>query len=130
MSDLLELRFHRPDDLGCGGVGDGVPALSAASDPAGLARRVSAHDSNPAAARVSAFVLVPYADEYPESVVSLMTDLSTTFDAPLVHLDLDGPLSRRLADNAATGIVPAPLFQGQGVADEVISVDFQISSGL
>ena len=47
-------------------------------------------------------------------------------DGTTHDLDLDaGPVHDRLAQNIATAIVPAPLFLGQGVDDEVVSIDIQ-----
>lgn len=62
-----------------------------------------------------------------ETYATVATDLALQLDSPLFRLDLDGPAGDRLAENAATGIVPAPLFQGQGTADEVVSIELQRS---
>ncbi|MDQ1128338.1 lipase family protein [Microbacterium sp. SORGH_AS_0888] len=130
-----------------------VAALSSASDPLELARRVTTSASRPIATTISAYVLVPYADEYPDltvtgfthpagstfvragasrclldpgTVVTLLVGFGIGRADALYDFDLDaGPVHDRLTENIATGIVPAPLFLGQGSADEVVPVTMQ-----
>lgn len=129
----------------------GVAALSSASDPLALAERILGQGL--VASLATAWVLVPYADEYPDVsvgdqvhpagetlalqaaqrcatdrslLVSVLAALAIRADAPLYHIDLsEGPVRTRLVENAATGVVPAPLFLGQGDADETVPVGIQ-----
>lgn len=131
----------------------GVAALSAAADPLALAQNVLGEHGNPAAAVITSFVLVPYVNSYaqlemrdvahaaggafadayasrciddPATALSALTNASFTFDAPLFSIDLaSGPVRDRLAANAASGAVDAPLFLGQGTADQVIPLQVQ-----
>ena len=132
---------------------DGVAALSAASDPLALAERITGAGASALADAVTSYVLVPYADEYPDvrlddtvhpaghgivetfatrcatdltTLASLLTGRALAADAPLYRIDLDsGPAHDRLVENIADGLVPAPLFLGQGVDDEVVPIDMQ-----
>lgn len=129
----------------------GVAALSAAADPLAVSEHVLS--IGPIASVATPFVLVPYADEYDDVVfddivnfaggavvdamagrcTSDMTMLSSVLsavaisrDEPLFRLSLDaGPVRERLLENAADGIVSAPLFLGQGVDDETIPIEVQ-----
>lgn len=131
----------------------GVAALSAASDPLALAERVTGADAGPVSDIVTSFVAVPYSQEYadmrlpslvhpaglalvdaaasrcvtsPTTAASALTALAIGQDAPLYRIDLSaGPARERLADNRADGEVDAPLFLGQGTADEVIPLSMQ-----
>lgn len=133
----------------------GVAALSAASDPLALAERVTAADASALSDVVTSFVLVPYVDEYDDlrlgesvhpaghgiveafasrcvteapTLVSLITGAALSWDAPLYGIELEaGSVHDRLVQNIADGIVPAPLFMGQGTADEVIPIEMQRS---
>ncbi|KRA22379.1 hypothetical protein ASD65_18065 [Microbacterium sp. Root61] len=99
------------------------------------------------------WVLVPYADTYsdvniptyvapgarslvremtqrclsePGVIVSMLTALGVSEDQPLYPADLtDGPLGRRLGQNAATGPFPSPVLVAWGSADEVIPTTLQ-----
>lgn len=131
----------------------GVAALSSASDPLALARRVLAAGSGPLADIVTSLVLVPYADEYPDitfddtvhpaghtfvesfasrcpnqavTLVSALTAVSLGADAPLYEIDLaSGPVHDRLRDNIADAVMTAPLFLGQGTEDESVPIQIQ-----
>nr|WP_244960745.1 lipase family protein [Pseudoclavibacter chungangensis] len=131
----------------------GVAALSAASDPLALASRITTGDPSPLASLVTSLVLVPYAEAYPDveldatvhpaghgiveafasrcvieapTLVSVLVGASLSWDAPLYRIDVsEGPTHDRLAQNRADGIVPAPLFLGQGTDDEVIPIELQ-----
>ncbi|MGO2660246.1 lipase family protein [Mycetocola reblochoni] len=131
----------------------GVAALSAAADPLTLAQRVTGGGGSALSAVVTSLVLVPYAAEYPDvtldatvhpaghgivrafasrcvietpTLVSVLVGTALRLDAPLYRLDLDtGPTHDRLAQNVADGIVPAPLFLGQGIDDEVVPIATQ-----
>lgn len=133
----------------------GVAALSAAADPLYLAQRVTAGGSNPLGDLITAFVLVPYADEYrdinlstavhpageavvdafasrcvtdPTTIVSVLAGQALKLDSPLYRIDVTaGAVRDRLTQNIADGIVPAPLFLGQGADDEVIPTKVQTS---
>src|SRR5699024_8398275 len=60
------------------------------------------------------------------TLVTILTGLAVAGDEPLVDVDaLDGDFGERLDANRATGPWSAPLFIGQGEADEVI--DFRIN---
>lgn len=131
----------------------GTAALSPASDPRALAESVLAHTDTPGASLGIAFVVAAYTDYYddlslPEVVppagrtlvreaaarctgeggtlVTILTGLAVAGDEPLVDEGaLDGDFGRRLEANRPTGPWSAPLFIGQGEADEVI--DFRIN---
>lgn len=131
----------------------GVAALSAAADPLALAEKITGKGSGPVVDLITSFVLVPYADEYadvtldssvhpaghglvrafagrcataPATLVTVLSGLALGTDTPLYTIDLTaGPTRDRLAQNIATGLVPAPLFLGQGVDDEVIPIETQ-----
>lgn len=129
----------------------GVAALSSASDPLALAERILGQGVLSGLA--TAWVLVPYADEYPDItladtvhpagetlalqtaarcatdkalIASVLVALAIQHDSPLYRIDLaEGPVRERLKANAADGIVPAPLFLGQGAADETVPIEIQ-----
>lgn len=131
----------------------GVAALSAASDPLALAQRVTGAGSGVLSDIITAYVLVPYSEEYPDmtlgasvhaaghgivesfasrcatsttSLASAAVAASLAMDAPLYRIDLEqGPARERLAQNRADGHVTAPLFLGQGTDDEVIPIAMQ-----
>ncbi|MFC5433409.1 alpha/beta fold hydrolase [Microbacterium suwonense] len=130
----------------------GVAALSAAADPLTEARTVVSAGSAISSV-ATPYMLVPYADEYPDiefsavvhpagtaivdamasrcavdstMLASVLSASAVAHDAPLFALDLEsGPIAERLGRNIADGIVPAPLFLGQGVDDEVIPISMQ-----
>lgn len=130
-----------------------VAALSSATDPLEMARRVTGATASALASAVTAYVVIPYTDEYPDlplaalthpagatfaeaaatrcatdpgTIVTLLVTLGLGHADRLYDLDLDsGPVHDRLAENIASGIVPAPLFLGQGVSDQVVPIDIQ-----
>ena len=131
----------------------GVAALSAASDPLTLAERITGATASALGKVVTSLVLVPYAEEYPDvdlgasvhpaghgivrafasrcvaerpTLISVLMAASLSADAPLYRIDVSaGATHDRLAENVADGLVPAPLFLGQGVEDEVIPIEMQ-----
>ncbi|TQL85646.1 uncharacterized membrane protein HdeD (DUF308 family) [Microbacterium saperdae] len=131
----------------------GVAALSAASDPLALAERITGARSSALGEVVTSLVLVPYADEYADvdlgasvhpagqgivetfarrcvtdatTLISVLVGTALRLDSPLYRIDVgSGPTHDRLAENIADGVVPAPLFLGQGTDDEVIPIDTQ-----
>lgn len=131
----------------------GVAALSAASDPLAMAQRVTAAGAGALSQVVTSLVLVPYTQEYADVtlrdtvhpaghriiktfagrcvietpvIVSVLVASALGADVPLTTIDLTGgTTSERLTQNIASGIVPAPLFQGQGVDDEVVPIQMQ-----
>ncbi|WP_297007122.1 lipase family protein [uncultured Corynebacterium sp.] len=131
----------------------GVAALSAAADPMLMARRVLGPDAGALSAVIASYVLVPYADEYPDVVLEDyvtpgLSPLVQSFAAhctsdpamalsvlsasvvnevvPVIDADLDdSPAARRLTENIASGDGTAPLFLGQGTEDEVVPIDSQ-----
>ncbi|PZU46240.1 MAG: lipase [Microbacterium sp.] len=132
---------------------EGVAALSAAVDPFAMAQRVTGAGSSALGEAITSFVLVPYADEYPDitigdvthpagavfaesaasrcvldrgMLVTVLVSLGLGDQDALYRLDLDsGSVRYRLEENIASGIVPAPLYLGQGVDDEVIPIEMQ-----
>ncbi len=130
-----------------------VAALSAAWDPLSLAQAVMSTGGGPLQDVITSFVLIPYADAYPDitlaqsvnpageliattmatrcvtapdTVVSIISGLATTWDVALFDIDLrTGATHDRLGENVASGIVSAPLFLGQGEDDEVIPIEHQ-----
>lgn len=133
----------------------GVAALSAAADPLLLADRITNGSRGPLSDLITSYVLVPYSDEYHDvdlgasvhpagrsivtafasrcvtdstTLVSVLAGAALGLDAPLYRIDVtSGPIHDRLAQNIADGIVPAPLFLGQGTDDEVIPTEIQSS---
>lgn len=134
----------------------GVAALSAAADPLYLAERITTGGGGALSDLITSFVLVPYADEYADvdlgasvhpagqtivtalasrcvtdstALVSvLLVGQALNLDAPLYRIDVtSGAIHARLAQNVADGMVPAPLFLGQGADDEVIPTAIQTS---
>lgn len=131
----------------------GVAALSAATDPLALAERITGAGSSALGEIITSLVLVPYADEYadvdlassvhpaghgiveafasrcvaePPTLVSVLVGTAIDADAPLYRIDVTaGATHDRLSENVADGIVPSPLFLGQGVDDEVIPIAMQ-----
>ncbi|WP_430593210.1 lipase family protein [Humidisolicoccus flavus] len=131
----------------------GVAALSAASDPLALAEGITTGTSSALDSVVTSLVLVPYSEEYDDvsladsvhpaghglvqtfasrcvaealTLISVLVGLAISFDAPLYSIDVtSGPTHDRLAQNIADGLVPVPLFLGQGIDDEVIPIQMQ-----
>lgn len=131
----------------------GVAALAPVTDPLALARELRSGDADALLSVLISWVLVPYADTYPEVrvvdyaaprsriivremtqrcpsepgvIVSVITALGVSQDSPLYPADLTrGALGVRLAENAVTGPFDVPLLVTWGSADEVIPPDFQ-----
>lgn len=131
----------------------GTAAIAPVSDPLALADELLRFDSNAMLSVLTSWVLVPYAQTYPDVhlddyvapgarsivremtqrcpsepgvVVSVLTALGVSEDRPLYSADLTtGALGRRLAENAATGPTGSPLFVAWGEADEVIPTKLQ-----
>lgn len=128
----------------------GVAALSAAWDPYFLAQDIASKKGSPVKSLIFSYVLLPYADAYPDvrvtdvvdpagvpfarssasrctvfpnTLLSILTASLLTQDRPLYTLDLnDSPASKRLKENAAAANFSAPLFLGQGTDDEVVPI--------
>ncbi|GAB3604229.1 hypothetical protein GCM10027411_23050 [Microbacterium aureliae] len=126
----------------------GTAALAPVADPLAVARELAAPDPSPLLTVLISWVLVPYADTYPDVVledyvaagarsivremtarcpsepgvvVSVLAALGVSEDRPLYVGDLTGgALGARLAQNAATGPFEQPLLVAWGTADEVI----------
>ena len=131
----------------------GVAALSSATDPLAVSKLIIEGPASALVNAATSYVVVPHADEYPDltliglthpagsvfadaaasrcatdagTLVTLLVTLGLGGRDHLYDLDLDaGPVHDRLAQNIATAIVPAPLYLGQGVDDEVVSIDIQ-----
>lgn len=132
----------------------GTAALSPASNPRAMAETVLDHPDSPGASLAVAFVVDSYARYYPDltlddvvtragrtivreaasrctgeggTLVTILAGLSISRDQPLVNRSaLDGPFGQRLTENIPNGPWSAPLFIGQGEADEVIP--FQLTA--
>ncbi|TDE97647.1 lipase [Occultella glacieicola] len=126
----------------------GTAALSPASNPRALADSVLAHPDAAGATLGIAFVVDSYTRYYPDlalddtvvpagrtivreaasrctgeggTLVTILAGLSVARDQPIVDPDaLAGTFGDRLTENTATGPWAAPVFIGQGEADEVI----------
>ena len=126
----------------------GTAALSPLTDPLSMARELTQRDASAELSIMVAWVLVPYAEVYPDVnvedyvatsgrsivremtqrclsepglFVSAITSLGVSADEPLYPANLTGgPLGRRLAQNAADGPWEAPLLIGWSLEDEVI----------
>jgi pimeloyl-ACP methyl ester carboxylesterase len=125
----------------------GIAALSAASDPLALAQVVTAHPGALGASLGISFVVAAYSRWYPDislddvtpaartlvreaaarctsepgSLVTVLTGVAVSADTPILRTDpATGAIGRRLRENVALGPWQAPLFLGQGGADEVI----------
>ncbi len=126
----------------------GTAVLAPVVDPLALAQEVDVDGSNPLLSIITSWVLVPYADTYPDVnlgdyvapgaetivremtqrcptepgvVVSVATSLGVSADRPLYLGDLtSGPLGEHLAENAAQGPWGVPMLVAWGDADEVI----------
>ena len=125
-------------------------AMSPASNPRALADQVLAHPDALGASLGISFVLTAYARYYPgidldalvapsarsivreastrcttqgATLVTVLTGLSIARDQPIVRPGaVDGAFADLLTANTPTGPWPAPLFIGQGTADEVIDI--------
>ena len=130
----------------------GVAALSSASTPLTIAEGIVS-SNGVLSALATAWVVVPYADEYADIsfattthpagdtfatatasrcassttlLATVLSGMALQADAPLFDIDLgSGPVRERLIENAADAVVPAPLFLGQGDADTVVPIQVQ-----
>lgn len=126
----------------------GTAAIAPAGDPLALAGKLARGGSNAELSILISWVLVPYADTYPDVniadyvspaartivremtqrclsepgvMVSAATALGVSEDSPLYPADLTtGPLGRRLGKNIPTGPWPSPLLVAWGRDDDVI----------
>ena len=126
----------------------GTAALSPLTDPLAMAHELTERDASAELSIMVSWVLVPYADTYPDVnvedyvatsgraivremtqrclsepglFVSAITSLGVSADEPLYPANLTGgPLGRRLAQNSASGPWQAPLLVGWSMRDEVI----------
>ena len=126
----------------------GTAALSPLADPLAMARELTRRDASAELSIMVSWVLVPYAEMYPDVnvedyvatsgraivremtqrclsepglFVSAITSLGVSADEPLYPANLTGgALGRRLAQNAATGPWESPLLIGWSLQDEVI----------
>jgi len=131
----------------------GTAVLAPVTDPAALAGELTANRADALLSVLISWVLVPYADTYPEVdlddyiapgaraivremtqrcpsepgvVVSVVTALGVSEDRPLYAADLTaGALGRRLVQNAADPARDEPLLVAWGTSDEVIPPRFQ-----
>ena len=130
----------------------GVAALSAASDPLGMAELVTSHPGALGASLGISFVLAAYARTYPDislddvhpaartfveeaaarctsepgTLLTILTGVAVSRDTPILVADPStGAVGRRLRENVPLGPWSAPLFIAQGTADEVISPRLQ-----
>ncbi len=126
----------------------GTAALAPVGDPLALARELLRGDASPNLAVLTSWVLVPYADTYPDVdlrryvvpgartivremtqrcptepgvIVSVLTAMGVSDDRPLYIGDLTaGVLGRRLEQNAVSGPFEQPVLIVWGSDDEVI----------
>lgn len=126
----------------------GTAVLAPAAEPVELAEELTRGDANVLLSILISWVLVPYADTYPDVdlnryiapgseaivremtqrcpsepgvVVSVATALGVSEDRPLYVGDFTaGPLGRRLEDNTPTGPWGHPILMAWGDQDEVI----------
>lgn len=126
----------------------GTAALAPAGDPLALAREFTRGDGNAVLSVLVSWVLVPYADTYPDVqvndyvapgarsivremtqrcvsepgvIVSAVTALGVSEDRPLYDADLTtGSLGRRLEQNVPTGPWETPMLIVWGTRDDVI----------
>ncbi len=127
---------------------DGIAALSPASDPLGLASAVVLHPGDLGASLGISFVVTAYSRTYPDitldatvvpaarpfvkeaaarctfdpgTLVTVLTGVALAQD-PMLKVDpATGVFAQRLTQNIPLGPWKAPLFIGQGSADEVVS---------
>jgi alpha-beta hydrolase superfamily lysophospholipase len=126
----------------------GTAALAPVADPLAVAEELTSADASAELSILISWVLVPYADLYPDVAVedyvatsgraivremtqrclsepglflSAITSLGVSRDRPLYPADLTGgPLGRRLAQNVPAGPWAAPVLIAWGREDEVI----------
>jgi uncharacterized membrane protein HdeD (DUF308 family)/pimeloyl-ACP methyl ester carboxylesterase len=131
----------------------GTAALAPAADPAELAQELTSGDAGAMLTVLVAWVLVPYADTYPDVdlndyvatgarsivremtqrclsepgvMVSALTALGLSEDTPFDTGNLtSGALGRRLQENVPTGPWGTPIFVSWGTRDEVIPISAQ-----
>lgn len=131
----------------------GTAVLAPVTDPLELAQEITTRDADPLLSVLVSWVLVPYADTYPEIdlqryvapgsrtivremtqrcptepgvMVSVLAALGVSEDRPLYVGDLTaGPLGDRLAQNAVEGPFDEPVLVAWGDADEVIPPQLQ-----
>jgi uncharacterized membrane protein HdeD (DUF308 family)/acetyl esterase/lipase len=130
----------------------GVAALSAASDPLGMAVLVTSHPGALGASLGISFVVAAYSRTYPDisldivhpaartlveeaaarctsepgTVLTILTGVAVSRDTPILEQDpTTGAVGRRLRENVPLGPWSAPLLIAQGSADEVISPRLQ-----
>ncbi|MCR2813444.1 alpha/beta fold hydrolase [Microbacterium sp. zg.Y1090] len=131
----------------------GTALLAPAADPLALAEELASGDANALLTVMVSWVLVPYADTYPDVqledyaargaeqlireisqrclsepgvVVSALTALGLSEDQPVTLSDLTtGPLGERLAENVPEGPWGTPLFVGWGAQDDVLPTVLQ-----
>lgn len=131
----------------------GVAAISPAADPKGLADRITSGAPNALTSLVTAWVLIPYSQTYPDVVfdeqvtptgraivremsarctsqpgllVSVLTSLGISGNDDLYVGDLTGgELGARLEQNKTLGPWSMPLLVAWGDADEVIAPELQ-----
>ncbi|MFC8680847.1 lipase family protein [Microbacterium ureisolvens] len=131
----------------------GTAVLAPAAEPVELAEELTSGDANALLSILISWVLVPYADTYPDVdlaryiapgseaivremtqrcptepgvIVSVATALGVSEDRPLFVGDLTaGALGRRLADNTPTGPWSQPILIAWGDEDEVIPPHLQ-----
>ncbi|SOD98683.1 lipase family protein [Blastococcus haudaquaticus] len=130
----------------------GTAALSAASDPLGMAELVTSHPGALGASLGISFVLAAYARTYPDislddvhpaartlveeaaarctsepgTILTILTGVAVSRDTPILVADpATGAVGRRLRENIPLGPWPAPLFVAQGTTDEVIAARLQ-----
>ena len=131
----------------------GTAALAPAADPAELAQELTSGDAGAMLTVLVAWVLVPYADTYPDVnlndyvatgarsivremtqrclsepgvMVSALTALGLSEDTPFDTGNLtSGALGRRLQENVPTGPWDTPIFVSWGTRDEVIPISAQ-----
>ncbi len=131
----------------------GVAAMAPAANPLAMAERIVSQPSSPLLAIIVAWVLVPYAETYPEidlddyvdpagrvlvreisqrcgadpgMAVSLLDGLGIARDRPLFTGDLTaGVTGQRLDENIARGPWRMPLLVAWGDRDQVIAPELQ-----
>ncbi|MBZ4488549.1 alpha/beta fold hydrolase [Microbacterium sp. cx-55] len=131
----------------------GTAALAPAADPAELAQELTSGDAGAMLTVLVAWVLVPYADTYPDVelndyvatgarpivremtqrclsepgvMVSALTALGLSEDSPFDTGNLTtGALGRRLEENVPTGPWGTPILVAWGTRDEVIPITAQ-----
>jgi uncharacterized membrane protein HdeD (DUF308 family)/acetyl esterase/lipase len=131
---------------------EGIAALSPASDPLALSVSVVDHPGGLGASLAISFVVTAYARTYPDitldatvvpsartfvkeaaarcttspgTLVTILAGVALAQD-PLLKVDpTSGVFAQRLSGNTPLGPWPAPVFIGQGSADEVVSPTVQ-----